>query len=173
MGWKGMVVAIHVARTAGAPPGSLREIEAVEGKGLEGDRYFAGTGTYSAKQGGDRNVTLIEAEAVEALDREYGVRMDPGETRRNIVTRGAALNHLVGWDFRVGDAVLRGIRLCEPCAHMEALSGKKARPGLVHRGGLRACVLKSGRIRVGDHLEPLAPVPVEAGAPAPDTSASH
>jgi MOSC domain-containing protein YiiM len=96
-------------------------------------------------------VTLIEIEAIEALERDYGVKLSPGDARRNIVTRGVALNHLVGKEFRVGEVVLRGIRLCEPCQHLVQLTGQeKVLPGLVHRGGLRAQVVKGGVIRVGD-----------------------
>ena len=83
-------------------------------------------------------ITLIEAEALEALEREHGVRLEPHESRRNIVTRGVALNELVGREFRVGEVVLRGLMLCEPCRHLEKLTGKQLIRGLVHRGGLRA-----------------------------------
>lgn len=140
---------------------SLDEVRALPGRGLEGDRYFQRTGTYSAKDGADRELTLIEVEAIEALERDYGIALDPTETRRNVATRGVALNHLVGRVFRVGSATARGIRLCEPCSHMEKLAGKRIRPALVHRGGLRAAILSEGWIRVGDE------VTVEAGELAP------
>jgi MOSC domain-containing protein YiiM len=171
MNWRGKVVAIHIAPAAEAPPGSVRQARMVEGRGLEGDRYFDLAGTYSQTKGGGREVTLIEAEAVEALAREYGIAMDPGETRRNIVTRGAPLNHLVGWEFRVGEATLQGERLCEPCSHMEQVSGKKARAGLVHRGGLRARIARGAVVRVGDEIAPIRQV---AGSGTPGGSpASH
>ena len=130
---------------------SVDEARAIPGRGLEGDRYFGGAGTFDGGTG--HEVTLVETEAVEALERDYGIEMEPIETRRNIATRGVALNHLVGRRFRVGATVLRGVRLCEPCSHMERLAGKPARPGLVHRGGLRAEVLSPGPIRVGDPIE--------------------
>lgn len=133
---------------------TVPEVRAVAGRGLEGDRYFLETGTYSHKPGPDREVTLIEIEAIEALGRDYGVTIEPGEARRNIVTRGVALNHLVGKEFRVGEAVLKGIRLCEPCQHLVRLTGQeKVLAGLVHRGGLRAQIVQSGLIRQGDHIE--------------------
>lgn len=132
---------------------SLDEVRAWPGRGLEGDRYFLRAGTYSAKDGADREITLIETEALEALLRDYGVDLLPSETRRNVATRGVPLNHLVGRVFRVGEATARGLRLCEPCSHMERLSGKRIRAGLVHRGGLRAQILTEGRIRVGDDVE--------------------
>lgn len=131
----------------------LGEVRAVPGRGLEGDRYFSKTGTYSRHEGADRQITLIEVEALEALERDYRIVLDPGESRRNVATRGVAVNHLVGRRFRIGEVRLRGLRLCEPCSHMERLSGKPVRSGLVHRGGLRAEILTEGVIRVGDPVE--------------------
>ncbi len=125
---------------------------AVPGRGLDGDRYAATAGTFSGKPDPGRDVTLIEVEALEGLAREYGLELAPAETRRNLLTRGVALNHLVGREFRVGEVRLQGIRLCEPCAHLEALAGKKVRAGLVHRGGLRAQVRVEGVLRVGDPI---------------------
>lgn len=129
-------------------------VTAVAGRGLDGDRYFNATGTYSKKSGAHREVTLIEIEAIEGLERDYGVKLDPQNSRRNIVTRGVPLNHLVGQEFHVGEVLLRGIRLCEPCAHLAELAQAKVLPGLVHRGGLRAQILTGGTIRTGDDVEP-------------------
>jgi MOSC domain-containing protein YiiM len=130
----------------------LTAVRAVGGRGLEGDRYFARIGTYSKKTGPDREVTLIELEAVEALKRDYGVELDPKDSRRNLVTQGVALNHLVGREFTIGEVKFRGLRLCEPCSHLAKLADREVLPGLVHRGGLRAAILTDGVIRVGDSL---------------------
>jgi MOSC domain-containing protein YiiM len=152
----GGAVSIHITNRAAGLMQSVSEVRAVAGQGLEGDRYFLKTGTYSPKHGAGREATLIEIEAIEALERDYGAKLSPGDARRNIVTRGVALNHLVGKEFRVGEAVLRGIRLCEPCQHLVRLTGQeKVLSGLVHRGGLRAQIVKDGIIRVGDVLEEL------------------
>ena len=151
---QGTVVSIHIAAIGSAPMKSLREVQAVVGKGLEGDRYAAKLGTYSNDPGSGRDVTLIEIEAIEALRRDYQITLDAGLTRRNIVTRHVCLNHLVGQEFSVGSVVLRGSRLCEPCAHMEKLTAKGALRGLIHRGGLRAEIVKGGMIRVGDIVKP-------------------
>ena len=152
----GTVVSLHIAGSAKAPVLSVTEVRAVRGKGLEGDRYFSGLGTYSNNPGLGREVTLVEIEAIEALKRDCDVEISPGESRRNIVTRGVPLNHLVGQEFRVGEVTLRGIRLCEPCSHLEGLSRKGVQRGLVHRGGLRAEILTGGVIRVGDPVGALA-----------------
>ena len=148
----GAVLSIHIALAGAAPVISLGEIQAIAGKGLEGDRYYLKTGTYSKTPGTGREVTLIEIEAIEALRREYGIDIDAAQARRNIVTRGIALNHLINREFAVGEAVLCGARLCEPCAHLEKLTGKGVMRGLIHRGGLRADVVRGGIIRVGDTI---------------------
>jgi MOSC domain-containing protein YiiM len=147
---KSSVVAINIAAEGAKPLTSVKQVRAVPGRGLEGDRYFKQTGTYSNKPGPDREVTLIESEAIEALKRDHQIELESRESRRNIVTQGVALNHLVGREFKVGQATLRGLRLCEPCSHLEGLTQKGVLSGLIHRGGLRAQVLTEGLIRVGD-----------------------
>jgi MOSC domain-containing protein YiiM len=153
---QGTVISIHVAKTGGAPMETITHALVVAGKGLSGDRYYEGSGTYSTHPGSGREVTLIESEALEALKRDYGVDIDRAQARRNIVTRAVALNHLVGREFTVGEARLYGTRLCDPCAHLESLSARGARRGLVHRGGLRAEVVSGGMIRVGDPVTALS-----------------
>ncbi|MFQ5552295.1 MAG: MOSC domain-containing protein [Thermoplasmata archaeon] len=131
---------------------SLTEVRAVAGQGLEGDRYFEEAGTYSKYLGSDRQLTLIEREALEALGRDYAQDLDPRDARRNLVTEGVPLNHLVGRTFRVGEVRLSGLRLCEPCGHLARLVKRDVVPGLIHRGGLRAEILTTGVIRVGDAI---------------------
>ena len=155
--WRGVVSAMHIAREAAGPVVSVPEIRAVPGQGLEGDRYFRKTGTYSARPGTGREVTLIEAEAYEALAQESGIVLTPGTSRRNITTRGVPLNHLVGRRFRIGDVTLEGVRLCEPCAHLESLTQAGVRESLIHRGGLRARILTEGTLHIGDPIQPVVP----------------
>ncbi len=161
--WQGSVVSIQIAREASAPMESVSEVRAVPGRGLEGDRYFRHCGFYSDRPShGGREVTLIETEAVEALwngvvnaqGRTLGIKLSPAEARRNIATSGVPLNHLVDREFWVGEVLMRGTRLCEPCRHLEELTQKGVLAGLVHRGGLRARILAEGTIRVGDIVRP-------------------
>jgi MOSC domain-containing protein YiiM len=151
--WKGNVVSIHIAPRTSAPTQTVDEVIAVPGKGLEGDRYYSEQGRFSNKPGVDRQVTLIESEAIEALQREGGIFLRPGDARRNLVRRGVPLNHLVDKSFKVGEVTLRGIRLCEPCEHLASLTETKVLPALIHRGGLRAEILSGGSIRIGDEVE--------------------
>jgi MOSC domain-containing protein YiiM len=149
------VAALFIGPAPEQPLHAVDQVVSVAGHGLEGDRKFRRDGMPERKNGPDREVTLIEAEAIEAVNRDYGVELSPIETRRNIITRGVGLNHLVGERFRIGEALLQGIRLCEPCSHLEALTRRGVRKALVHRGGLRAQVLEGGVIRIGDPIRPV------------------
>ena len=151
----GTIESIHVAPAATDPVESRESVEAVAGKGLRGDRYFDAEGTFSNAADGGNELTLVEREAVAAIEREAGIELDPGEHRRNLTTREVALNHLVGERFRVGEVVCRGVRLCEPCDHLESLTEDGVVAALTHRGGLRADIEEGGVIRAGDTVERL------------------
>jgi hypothetical protein len=157
---QGTVAYIYTADRARKPMQCLDSVRAISGKGLDGDRYFDAQGSFfkNERTRADKEITLIEQEALDALARDYNVELAPEESRRNIVTSGVSLNHLVGREFVVGKARLRGLRLCEPCSHLERLSGRKLK-GLTHRGGLRAQIVESGEIRIGDPVIELASKP--------------
>jgi hypothetical protein len=141
----GSVAAILTAPDAESPLHRVDTTKAVAGRGLEGDRYYDGRGTFSGP-GRGYQLTLVEAEVLDSLDLPWE------QARRNIVTRGIALNALVGHRFEIGAVECIGRRLAEPCSHLEKL----ARPGLlrplVHRGGLRADILTGGPIIIGDPI---------------------
>ena len=151
----GRLVAIYVASAGGAPMEARDRVDAIAGVGLRDDRYATGIGTFSNPGRGPRDVTLIEREAVDAVrTEEGGITVREDETRRNLVTEGVALNHLVGRVFRIGDVRMRGLRLAEPCAYLEQLTGVEGlRDAFVHRGGLRAEVLDDGELCVGDAID--------------------
>ena len=149
--WSGIVEAIYVAPAAEKPAQAVAAVAAIPGAGLEGDRYALKKGTFYKPQP-DYELTLIEAEAIEALRREYNVELTAGEARRNVVTRDVPLNHLVGKEFLIGGVRIRGIRLCEPCEHLQQLTGRQLIKGLRHRGGLRAQILTAGTIHAGDKV---------------------
>jgi MOSC domain-containing protein YiiM len=156
----GRVEAIYIAPSAGAPMQPLTEVEAVEGVGLQGDRYAAGIGTYSPRptDPGAREVTLFEAEVLDALQAQNQIELSPSEHRRNLTVRGVRLGDLLGQRFRIGGVLLEGVKDCPPCEHLQALVGKPVLAPLVERGGLRARVVESGTIRVGDTVQIEAPV---------------
>ena len=145
---EGRVEAIFVTPEHGELPQAVASVRAVAGKGLEGNRYFD-----KGKPG--RELTLIEAEALEALWAEHGIELDGASSRRNVLTRGVRLNDLVGARFRVGELECRGLELCEPCLHLQSLTQPGVLRGLVHRGGLNAEILVGGELRPGDSVVPL------------------
>jgi MOSC domain-containing protein YiiM len=149
----GVVEAIHIASAAGLPVRAVDAVRAIAGVGLEGDRYAYGRGHYQDDRV-SRDLTLVESEALEALAREYGIELAVGETRRNLTTRGISLNDLVGRRFWVGDVLCQCTRLCEPCQYLADLTGKPLLRPLVHRGGLRADILRGAVIRQGDRVRP-------------------
>ena len=150
----GTVELIALAAEAEGPMRAVSEAEVLEGRGLLGDRYERGAGTFSNPKGSGYDLTLVEAEALEELD-ALGVELPPIEARRNLVVRGIALDELIGRRFRVGKVECYGQRRCEPCSHLERLTRPGVLRGLVHRGGLRADVLSGGMIRPGDGIEAL------------------
>jgi hypothetical protein len=151
----GKVELIALAAEAEGPMRAVPSAEAVEGRGLRGDRYERQAGTFSNPKGSGYDLTLVEAEALEELSAK-GVDLAPAEARRNLVVRGIALDDLIGRRFRVGEVECLGQRRCEPCSHLERLTRPGVLRGLVHRGGLRADILSGGEIRTGDSVEALA-----------------
>ncbi len=143
----GTVEAIWVSPSAGEPTRELEAVRALAGHGLDGDRHVTGKGTFPSGLSGSA-LTLVEAEVCEAFEPPLG----PDEHRRNVLTRGIALNQLLGHEFTIGDVPCRGMRLCEPCTVIERYAGRPILRSLVHRGGLRADILSDGEIRVGDEV---------------------
>lgn len=158
--WRGRLLHIHVAPAASYEMEERAEATLVAGRGIEGDRYFLGTGTYSPLPA-MREITLIEAEVLDALARNDPPLQDgpivlrPDEHRRNLTVRGVPLGHLVGQRFRVGDCVLRGARINFPCKYLEQLLGRPLFLPLYNRAGLNCAIEQGGVIRPGDSIEPL------------------
>jgi hypothetical protein len=155
----GTVERIAITPTESALPEAVDSIEVLAGQGPRGDRYFVDEP--AQRHGAD--LTLIGVEALEAFTEETGIELSHEESRRNVLTRGARLNELVGRRFRVGEVECIGVELCEPCTHLQGLTRPGVLRGLVHRGGLRADVTRSGTIAIGDELTELG----ASIAPAP------
>ncbi len=145
------VTEIFIAPSAAAPMEPRREVRALKGKGIDGDRYGKDAGTFSPKvHKPDYEITLIEQENVDAFAQASGKPFTAQLSRRNIVTAGVSLNDLVGKAFTVGDVRLFGIRLCEPCKILARNTFYEILPALNGKAGLRAAILNDGTIRVGD-----------------------
>lgn len=150
----GTVAGIYVAVAPGHPAVAIAAATLEAGRGVVGDRYHTGTGTFSEKLKGqpDVEITLIEVEEIERFNQQQAMSLGFGELRRNIVTRGVRLNDLVGQRFLIGGALLEGVRLCEPCAHLAQVASPAVLPHLVHRAGLRARIVRGATVREGDPI---------------------
>ncbi len=147
----GRLVALYVAPEAGAPMRRVPEATALAGRGLDGDRYAAGEGSFSRWPGTGRALTLISAEALAEAERLFGVSLAVGQHRRNLVVEGVPLAELRGVPFQIGGVRAEGVRLCAPCKYLVRVTGQpEAFDALVGRGGLRAEVVTGGVIREGD-----------------------
>lgn len=152
--WRGAVLHLHVAATAGAAMQARDALDLVAGQGVVGDRYKDGLGFYSDKPEEGRQITLFEQEALDALKRDHGIDFSPGEHRRNVTTAGVPLTHLVGKRFRLGAVLVEATRLSVPCQRLVDLTGKKVFKPLINRSGLNCRILSGGTIRPGDAVLP-------------------
>ncbi|OWJ66916.1 MOSC domain-containing protein [Inquilinus limosus] len=152
--WAGTVEALHLAPRSFLPMRSAAELTLIAGVGVAGDRYATGEGFYSDRPEDGRQITLFEAETLEALRRDHAVILSAGDHRRNVTTRGVPLNHLVGRRFRIGPALVEGTRLSTPCRHIEQITGQEIFTLLLHRSGLNARILEGGPARCGDAVRP-------------------
>lgn len=156
----GKLLHIHIAPSASYEMEELHEAELIAGKGIVGDRYYHGTGTYSPKPD-IREVTLFDIDVLDALARNdpplqsAPITLKPADHRRNLTVQGVPLNHLVGKRFRVGDVILRGGRLNFPCKYLEELLGMPLYLPLYNRSGLNCSIEVGGIIRPGAMIEPI------------------
>lgn len=146
---EGRVIAICIGPVAQKPMREVEGVLAIEGAGLEGDRYCGGEGSYNRKKGaGYRQVTLMNARFFQGSGFEFR------DARRNIFTDGVELMDLIGREFDIGEARFRGQRYCDPCLVPTSLSGSELdfREAFHDRGGLIAEVIRGGMIRRGDRV---------------------
>ena len=153
---EGRVLEIWLAGAAAEPMRRVTAVEAVAGRGLAGDRYALGGGTWAQYPNLEKQVTLIDRDDVAAVAAETASDLTAGDTRRNLVTTGIDLPDLVGHWFAVGDALLFGMKRCPPCTHLERLTGVRLVKAMVHRGGINAAVFTDGTVADGAVVRPVS-----------------
>ncbi len=147
----GIVHKIYIAADKRDVVVGIEEAILEKDKGIVGDRYHALAEIAAAdgKAAPENQVTLVDKDELDAFLAKHNADLDYGDFRRSIVTSGIDLNALVGKEFVLGEARCLGVELCEPCAYLAASVHKAVLPDLVHRGGLRAVVVESGKVRPG------------------------
>ena len=141
---------IFISSVAGSGMCPVQQVKALEGEGLQGDRYANGTGYWVLVD--NCQVTLIESEDLEKIQLTTGVQIANGEHRRNLVTRGIQLDILLGRRFRIGEAVFEYDRPRPPCSYLASITESGMTNALANRAGVCARVLQSGMIRCGDPI---------------------
>ena len=152
----GKIVQLLISKSIESAMQNVNQIILEVGKGIFGDRYYNQEGTFSNKGQiqPDRDVTLIEIEKINALNEANGLNLNAEDFRRNIVVSNCSLNDLVGKEFQIGEVVLKGIRLCEPCQYLaDKLKEEKTLTHMVHKAGLRAQIIKGGSIDLNSQVE--------------------
>jgi MOSC domain-containing protein YiiM len=148
------ISSIWIATTAGAELQSLSRAKVAQARGIVGDRYHTGDGSFSRWPGAGRAITFIAHESIVAVREEHGIDIDGGRSRRNVITEGIDLEELIGRQFRIGTATFKGSRSCQPCRYLERFLEPGAFQAMKSHGGIRAEVEKSGSINVGDTIHP-------------------
>ena len=151
---KASIKQIYIATTSGAVPFSIPHATLLAAQGIEGDRYFSPEEPLasSVKKDPYTEITLIEQEQIDQFNRQHGRQHGYGDFRRNIITHGISLNSLLGKTFFLGTVQLKGIMLCEPCAQLARDLDPLVFPHLLKKGGLRAQILSSGSIKLGETI---------------------
>lgn len=150
------IVRIWISPSTGEPTASVEEIEAIENKGLVGDRYYLGKGYYTGDKVWDAHVTLIEQEAHDAASSQVAEPFATDCLRRNVVTQGIDLMSLIGSQFQIGDAIFEGTKFWPPCSYINSLNpGRDVLKKFAKSSGIGANVVRSGIFRVGDEIRTL------------------
>lgn len=123
---------------------SVATVEVDVDGGLSGDHY--------SKNGGKRQVTLVQAEHIEGVEKMLGVKVDPAELRRNIVISGVNLLAFADRKFSLGEVVLEMTGHCYPCSRLEENIGPGAYNAMRGHGGITAKVIRGGTLKVGDDV---------------------
>lgn len=149
----GVIEHIYIATHPRKSQAAFKKVTLHASLGILGDRWYASTQGHRGK-----NITLIAVEEIDRYNKMHDQHIKYDATRRNIVTRGINLNELVGKTFMLGEVTLRGVELCEPCRVLganlanEKIGAPEVVKAFVHRGGLRADIITSGDIYVGDAI---------------------
>lgn len=146
--------AIIIGEKAKMPLHYVKSVRAVKGKGLEGDRYFYGQGTFNKPQLSQdvREVSIFPYEALAECNSRLESDLDFLDLRRNLVIKNFDASLLEEKVFTIGTAQFRIIRTCPPCRYLSRLLEVDMMKGLKYIGGYRAVIVQSGVISVGDEI---------------------
>lgn len=142
--------AIYICENAGENMQAMDSVYAVTDKGLQGDRYFNGTGYWDPVEG--CQVTLISEHDLKLARRENSLKMDKGQHRRNLLITGIKTSALKDRQFQIGEAIFQYLKPRPPCGYLNQIEGKGMAKALSYNSGICIKVIRSGTVRVNDQL---------------------
>jgi MOSC domain-containing protein YiiM len=138
------ITSIHVVRKRNDIAESCDHVTVRSNFGIVGD--------YRSDKFQIGQITLIEAEAVDALSCKLGYEIPAGASRRQITVKGIELNELIGQNLRIGQILARVEEKCKPCKNMETKIGPGAKDAMNDKGGIRCRIIKGGEFHIGDKV---------------------
>ncbi len=127
---------------------------AVPGRGLVGDRYYEGKGTFNHPKLSTtgRELSMIGYEALDECNSRLGTQLDFLDLRRNLVISNCDFEAIKEMVFWIGVVKLKINRSAPPCRYLSKLLGADMMEGLKYIGGFRVDILSGGELRVGDEI---------------------
>ncbi len=138
------IISIHIVRKKGASAESCDHVTVRSNFGITGD--------YRSEKFQIGQITLIDAETIEATSRKLGYDIPAGASRRQVMVKGIMLNELIGSYLRLGQILVRVEDRCNPCNNMEKRIGTGAKNAMNDKGGIRCRIIKGGDLRIGDKI---------------------
>jgi MOSC domain-containing protein YiiM len=137
-----IILRLFIKPDRGQPMQAAQHLEAIAGKGLQGDRAFGRT---------SRQVLLVDEQTLHKFE------LQPGMLRENITVANLPVDDLApGTTLAIGSTQLQITGPCDPCWKMDQI-----RPGLQTelqgQRGVLANVITSGRISIGDAISIFEP----------------
>ena len=144
------VIKIGISLVAGDKITEVDSVEAVAGKGLKSDRFYKNDNNKKSQ------ITIIEKENIDDLNKLTNSYIPYQNFRRNIITEGVKLNNLLNKEIMIGNVKLKAHDLCQPCKYLQDILKKENLVKyLLNKGGLRCEILTSADIKIGDEIKVL------------------
>ena len=144
----GKIEAINISNISEANTFYLNQVYLEKGKGIVNDRYYE---NFKEKK---EQVTLISLEEINAFNNQVNQNIEPKDFRRNIIVSGIDLNKLIDKQIKINQVILKIHEICQPCKYLQdRLKLPSLVKLLVNKSGVRAEIIKSGNLSVGDTIK--------------------
>ena len=144
----GKIEAINITNISEGNTFYVNQAILEKGKGIVNDRYYE---NFKEKK---EQVTLIDLEDINNFNIQIKQNIEAKDFRRNIIVSGINLNELIDKKIKINKVTLKIHEICQPCKYLQ---DRLKTPGLVkmllNKSGVRAEILSSGSLSVGDDIK--------------------